>query len=34
MELGNWGARLSEAQKKEIGARMKNRLEKGYVLVF
>jgi len=34
MELGNWGARLSEAQKKEIGARMKNRLEKGYVLSF
>ena len=23
MELGNWGARLSEAQKKEIGARKK-----------
>ena len=34
MELGNWGARLSEAQKKEIEARMKNRLEKGYVLSF
>jgi len=34
MELGDWGARLSEAQKKEIAARMKNRLEKGYVLSF
>lgn len=34
MELGNWGARLSEAQKKQIEARMKNRLEKGYVLSF
>ena len=34
MELGNWGARLSEAQKKQIAARMKNRLEKGYVLSF
>jgi GLPGLI family protein len=34
MELGNWGARLSEVQKKQIEARMKNRLEKGYVLSF
>ena len=34
MDLGNWGARLSEAQKKEVFARMKNRLEKGYVLSF
>ena len=34
MELGNWGARLSEVQKKQIAARMKNRLEKGYVLSF
>lgn len=34
MDLGTWGARLSEAQKKEVGARMKNRLEKGYVLSF
>jgi len=34
MELGDWGARLSEAQKKQIAARMKNRLEKGYVLSF
>ena len=34
MDLGKWGARLSEAQKKEVGARMKNRLEKGYVLSF
>ena len=32
MDLGKWGARLSEAQKKEVEARMKNRLEKGYVL--
>ena len=34
MDLGKWGARMSEAQKKEVGARMKNRLEKGYVLSF
>ena len=34
MNLGNWGARLSEAQKKQIAARMKNRLEKTYVLTF
>ena len=34
MELGAWGARLSEAQKKQIAARMKNRLEKTYILTF
>lgn len=34
MELGNWGARLSEAQKKDVQARLKNRLEKTYVLNF
>ena len=34
MELGRWGARLSEAQKKQVAARMKNRLEKNYVLTF
>ncbi len=34
MELGNWGARLSEAQKKQIAERLKNRLEKNYVLTF
>jgi len=34
MELGNWGARLSEAQKKEVQARLKNRLEKTYILNF
>lgn len=34
MELGNWGARLSEEQKKQIEARMKNRLEKEYILNF
>ena len=28
MELGNWGARMSEAQKKQIQSRLKNRLEK------
>ena len=28
MELGNWGARMSEAQKKQIQNRLKNRLEK------
>jgi len=34
MELGSWGARLSEGQKKQIQARLKNRLEKTYVLTF
>lgn len=34
MELGSWGARMSEAQKKETYARLKNRLEKVYVLDF
>jgi len=34
MELGSWGARMSEAQKKQIKNRLKNRLEKTFVLVF
>ena len=34
MDLGNWGARLSEAQKKEVAARMQSRLEKTYILTF
>lgn len=34
MELGSWGARMSEAQKKQVQARLKNRLEKTYVLDF
>ncbi|NAS30977.1 GLPGLI family protein [Flavobacteriaceae bacterium R38] len=34
LELGNWGARLSEAQKKQVQARLKNRLEKTFVLNF
>ncbi len=34
LELGSWGARLSEAQKKQIQERLKNRLEKTYVLTF
>lgn len=34
MELGSWGARMSEAQKKQIKARLKNRLEKTYLLSF
>lgn len=34
MELGNWGARMSEAQKKQVQERLKNRLEKTYVLNF
>jgi GLPGLI family protein len=34
MELGSWGARLSEAQKKQVQMRLKNRLEKTYVLNF
>jgi GLPGLI family protein len=34
MNLGRWGARMSEAQKKQMAARMKNQLEKNYVLSF
>jgi len=34
MELGNWGARMSEAQKKQIKSRLKNRLEKTFILSF
>ncbi|NDE28652.1 MAG: GLPGLI family protein [Flavobacteriia bacterium] len=34
MELGNWGARMSEAQKNQIKERLKDRLEKTYVLKF
>lgn len=34
MELGDWGARMSEAQKKEMASRMQNRLEKNYILNF
>lgn len=34
MELGSWGARMSEAQKKNVQARLKNRLEKTFVLSF
>ncbi|MDX6746849.1 GLPGLI family protein [Polaribacter sp. PL03] len=34
MELGNWGAKLTEEQKKQVANRLKNRLEKRYVLSF
>lgn len=34
MVLGSFGARMSEAQKKQIEARLKNRLEKTYTLNF
>jgi GLPGLI family protein len=34
MDLGSWGARMSEAQKKQVQARLKNRLEKTYALNF
>ncbi|MDG1047394.1 MAG: GLPGLI family protein [Flavobacteriaceae bacterium] len=34
MELGNWGARMSEAQKNQMKERLKNRLEKTFVLSF
>ena len=34
MQLGSWGARMSESQKKDVAARLKNRLEKTYVLSF
>ncbi len=34
MDLGKWGAKMSEAQKKQIASRLKNRLEKTYILKF
>ena len=34
MVLGSFGARMSEAQKKQIEARLQNRLEKTYILDF
>jgi GLPGLI family protein len=34
MELGNWGKGKSEAEIKQVAARMKNRLEKKYILTF
>lgn len=34
LELGSWGARMSEEQKKAVKARLKNRLEKTYTLSF
>lgn len=34
MELGQWGARMSEAQKKQVYERLKNRLNKTYILDF
>ena len=34
MNLGSWGARMSEAQKNQIKARLKSRLEKTYILTF
>ncbi len=34
MDLGKWGDRLSEMQKKQVQARLKNRLEKKYTLEF
>ncbi|TYA74738.1 GLPGLI family protein [Seonamhaeicola marinus] len=34
LELGTWGARMNKQQKDQIAARLKNRLEKTYVLSF
>lgn len=34
MDLGTWGARMSEEQKKQVAERLKNRLQKTYVLTF
>ena len=34
MDLGTYGANFSEARKKQIAARLKNRLEKTYFLTF
>ncbi|MTE28138.1 GLPGLI family protein [Winogradskyella ouciana] len=34
MDLGRWGARMSEEQKKQVQARLKDRLEKEFILSF
>ncbi|WP_298536886.1 GLPGLI family protein [uncultured Algibacter sp.] len=34
MDLGRWGAKMSEQRKKEVATRLKNRLEKTYILTF
>ena len=34
MDLGAWGSRMSEAQKKDMQLRLRNRLEKTYILSF
>lgn len=34
MDLGRWGERMSEEQKKQVKERLKNRLEKTYILTF
>jgi GLPGLI family protein len=34
MDLGTWGATMSEERKKQVAARLKNRLEKTYILSF
>lgn len=34
MDLGTWGARMSEEQKKQVKERLKNRLNKTYILDF
>lgn len=34
LELGNWGANMTDIQKKQVEERLKNRLEKTYILNF
>jgi GLPGLI family protein len=34
MDLGRWGARMSEAQKKQMKERLKSQLEKTFILTF
>lgn len=34
LDMGSWGARMSEEQKKQVKARLKNRLEKTFTLTF
>ncbi len=34
LNLGNWGATMSQEQKKQVQARLKNRLEKTFILTF
>jgi len=34
LELGSWGSRMTDAQKQQVKERLKNRLQKTYILTF